>query len=111
VKVSYEDYEDLSIVTVSGELTADDDDAFRRTFGERLESGTRHLILDLEFLEQIDSAGLEALLWLQEQANRHQGQLRLVKVDDHVLKILQITRLDRRFELCNKVEIAVRSVR
>ncbi|MCK4873658.1 MAG: STAS domain-containing protein [Phycisphaerales bacterium] len=111
MKLSYEDYEQLSIITISGEFTADDDDAFRRTITERLDGGIQHLILDLQYLEQIDSAGLEGLLWLQERVNRGNGQLRLVAVDDHVLRILELTRLERRFERYDKVELAVRSVR
>ncbi len=111
MKLSYEDYEELSIVTISGDFTADDEDAFRRSMTDRLSAGARSLILDVEYLEQIDSAGLEALLWLQQQVNRQSGQLCLVKVDPHVEDILRITRLERRFEQFEKVELAVRSVR
>ncbi|HEB60366.1 MAG TPA: anti-sigma factor antagonist [Phycisphaeraceae bacterium] len=111
MKLSYEDYDQMAIITMSGEFTADDTDTFRRTLGERFETGARHVVLDIEFLDQIDSAGLESLLWLQQQANRRNGQLRLVKPDDHILTILKMTRLERRFEYYDKVELAVRSVR
>lgn len=111
MKLSYEDYENLSIVTLSGEFTADDEDAFRRAMTDRLGNGTRHLVFDVECLEQIDSAGLEALLWIQQQLNRQGGQMRLVKVDPHIKTIFMITRLERRFEQFDKVELAVRSVR
>ncbi len=111
MKLSYEDYENLSIVTLSGEFTADDQDSFRRAMTERLAAGARHLILDVECLDQIDSAALEALLWVQQQVNRQGGQLRLVKVDSHINTVFRITRLERRFEQFDKVELAVRSVR
>jgi anti-sigma B factor antagonist len=111
MKLSYEDFNNISIVTLSGEFTADDVDSFRRAMTDRLAAGAHHLVFDVECLDQIDSAGLEALLWLQQQLNRQGGQLRLVKVDSHLQAIFTLTRLERRFEQFDKVELAVRSVR
>jgi anti-sigma B factor antagonist len=111
MKLSYEDHSTISVVTISGELTADQGDAFRRACQDRLHSGAAHIILELEYLTLIDSAGLELLLWLLEEIGKKRGQLRLVKPDDNVMKALHLTRLDRRFTLCESVEEAARSLR
>lgn len=111
MKLSYEDHSTISVVTISGELTADQSDAFRRACLDRLHSGAVHVILELEYLTLIDSAGLELLLWLLEEISKKRGQLRLVKPDDNIMKALHLTRLDRRFTICETVEEAARSLR
>ena len=111
MKLSYEDHNTVSVLTMSGELTADQADAFRRACQERINAGIRDLVLDLEHLSLIDSAGLELLLWLTDEASRHQGQVRLVNPDETVAKILRLTRLDRRFSTHQTVEDAARSLR
>jgi anti-sigma B factor antagonist len=111
MKLSYEDHNTVSVLTMSGELTADQADAFRRACQERINAGIRDLVLDLEHLSLVDSAGLELLLWLTDEAARHQGQVRLVNPDETVAKILRLTRLDRRFATHQTVEDAARSLR
>jgi anti-sigma B factor antagonist len=111
MKFSFEDHDGTTVLTISGELTADQADSFRRSCLERFASGIHHVVLDLEHLTLVDSEGLEMLLWLREAAAERQGQLRLVKPDATVRKILEITRLDRRFETHDTVAAAAKSMR
>lgn len=111
MKHSYEDHENTTVLTMSGELTADQTDAFRRACEERLDAGIRNVVLDLENVGLVDSAGLELLLWLLDAAGDRQGQVRLVNPDTTVRKILQLTRLDRRFDVHESIEAAAKSLR
>lgn len=113
MKLSYEDHDAISVLTVSGELTADQTDAFRRSCTDRLapETGVRDIVLDLEHMTLIDSAGLELLLWLSEELADRSGQLRLVKPDEMISQILSVTRLDRRFNIHSSIESAAKSLR
>lgn len=111
MKLSYEDHDTISVLTLSGELTADQADAFRRACLDRVQSGVRDVVLDLEYLTLIDSVGLELLLWLTDQLGEFHGQLRLVRPDETIQKILQLTRLDRRFHIHDTVESAAKSLR
>src|SRR5436190_11775218 len=104
MKLSYEDHTTITVLTISGELTADQSDSFRRACQERMNSGIRDVVLDMEYLTLIDSAGLELLLWLLDEAGERNGQLRLVKPDETVRKIFQLTRLDRRFNIHDSIE-------
>jgi anti-anti-sigma factor len=98
-------------MTVSGDLTADQVDAFRRSCLDRFTSGVRDVVLDLEYLTFVDSAGLEALLWVIDETSERGGQVRLVKPDPTVGKILEISRLDRRFNIHQSIESAAKSLR
>ena len=111
MKFSYEDHGSTSVLTVSGELTADQVDAFRRACQDRIENGVSHVVLDIEHLNMIDSAGLELLLWLIDALADKGGHLRIVKPDITVRTILEVTRLDRRFDAHESIESAAKSIR
>lgn len=111
MKLSYQEYEHICVLTLSGEYTADDVDQFRRSVADRVTAGARHILLDCEHLEFVDSAALESWLRLREEIGERNGQLRLIKPDDNVAKILKLTRLDKSFESHPTIESAVRSVR
>lgn len=111
MKVSHQNFEHITLLTLSGEFTAEDVELFRRTTAERLSSGARHMVLDFENVDFVDSAGLESLLRLQERLGENAGQLRLIKLDSTLERILELTRLDLAFESHETIEKAVRSLR
>ena len=45
MKLSYQEYEHICVLTLSGEYTADDVDQFRRSVAERAAAGARHVLL------------------------------------------------------------------
>ena len=106
-----EDYDHVTVVGLSGELTSDATDAFRKQIEARIEQKVRFFVIDLEQTTFIDSKGLEALLWVQEQCDERLGQVRLCKPDEICRKILQVTRLDGRFDVFADVAEAVKTMR
>lgn len=111
MKLSYEDHARTTVLTMSGEFTIDQADSFRRSCQERFSNGICDIVIDMENLRLIDSAGLESLLWLRDETAQHGGQLRLVKPDSTIQKILEVTRLERRFDQHDSIEAAARSLR
>jgi anti-sigma B factor antagonist len=111
MKLSYEDHDAITVMTVSGDLTADQADSFRRACQDRFEAGIRDFVLDMEYLTLIDSAGLELLLWLMDEVTEQTGQLKIVKPDETIRSILHITRLERRFDVHESIESAAKHLR
>ncbi len=111
MKLSHQDYAHVTVLTLSGEFTAEDTERFTRAVSERFAAGVRDIVLDCEHLEFVDSAGLEAWLRARDQSAERRGQVRLVKLDSNVCKILEITRLERSFQAHDSLEDAVRSLR
>ena len=68
-----------------------------------------HGILTGEFIRDLST--LETLLWVLDEATERGGQVRLVKPDPTVGKILEISRLDRRFNIHQSIESAAKSLR
>ncbi len=111
MKLSYEDHDAITVLKISGELTADQVDTFRRSCQERFAAGIRDVVLDMEHMTFVDSAGLETLLWVIDEAGEKGGRLRIVKPDSTVRKILEVSRLDRRFDIHESIESAAKSLR
>lgn len=112
MKASTQDYAHICVMTLSGEFTQDDTDAFHRALGNRLDTGqTRHVIIDCQHLEFIDSAGLETLIDLQKKLAPAAGAVRISSPDTTVRTILRLTRLENALEALESVEDAVRSLR
>ena len=111
MKLSYEDHESITVLTMSGSLTHDQVDACRRACQERFDAGIKDIVLDMEHVELVDSAGLELLLYLIDELSNWAGQLKLVNPDEVVRKILHVTRLEQRFDIHASVESAATSLR
>ena len=47
MKLSYEDHDAITVLTLSGDLTADQADSFRRACDDRFEAGIRDVVLDM----------------------------------------------------------------
>jgi anti-sigma B factor antagonist len=111
MKLTHEDYEHVTVMTLKGDLTADHVDKLRQLALERIDKQVRDFVLDITEVEFVDSKGLETLLWLQERCGEHLGQLRLAGATANVDKILGFTRLSPRFDRHPDVQTAVKSLR
>lgn len=69
------------------------------------------VVLDLDGNEMLDSAGLTALVDLQERLRIAQGDLKIATANPINRKILELTRLDQQFEVFDSVVDAVKSFR
>jgi anti-sigma B factor antagonist len=67
------------------------------------------VVLDLDDTETLDSAGLTALLNVQDSLREGQGDLKIATSSPVNRKILEITRLDQQLEVFGSVVDAVRS--
>jgi anti-anti-sigma factor len=108
MKMHWEEHRSGTVLALAGELLADDTDVLRRRCDERLQAGIR-LVLDIRELDRIDSAGLEAVLWLHESIQRFGGQLRLVRGDGQPSSAMYVTRVDRKLAMHTSLEAAARS--
>lgn len=111
MKLTYEDYDQLSVVAMRGELTADECEAFRGAMTERIEHDIRDFVLNLAETDAVDSQGLEALLWLQDQASERLGQVRLAAASPTLREVLRVTRLAGRFDSHDTIDAAIASLR
>ncbi|MBO3751715.1 STAS domain-containing protein [Streptosporangiaceae bacterium NEAU-GS5] len=85
-----------TLINVAGELDATNTAALSLYLGEAHPDAARTLVLDLTELTFIDSTGLRVLLDLHRGAQAHGGSLHLATSQPHVIRVLEITGVDRR---------------
>jgi len=111
MNVTAESYGHAVILNLKGELIEDSLNALRQAVDRYLTSGDKEvvdLVLNLENVPFIDSSVLTYLLDLRDFLSERLGQVKLVKCDQNVRKILEITRLDADFELFEDVPEATK---
>ena len=57
--------------------------------------GIRNLILNLKHVKYVDSSGLSAILIANRLCKESEGSLVLVEVNNHTMKLIQISQLDK----------------
>ena len=105
------DHNHVAVVGVRGELVQEECERLRKKVLERVEGRVHDVVLDFHELDQIDSKGLETLVWVQDHCADHIGQLRLAGCPDFVEKVLEMTRLSSRFTRLETVADALDSLR
>jgi anti-anti-sigma factor len=107
-----EDYGTVCVVALDGDLSGDASKDVRKHAEERIENNrVVDFVVDFEKTDFIDSEGLETLLWLKRRCEDLFGQIKLVNLDDNCRKILEITRLEHRFECHGDLAAALKTMR
>ncbi len=109
MNISCEEYDRIAVITIDGELSLDTIEAFKNTVQESLRDGRVDFVVNFEKVSLIDSQGLEALLWLKDQCRENQGKVKLAALDEISARILNMTRIDQAFDICNELIEAVKS--
>ena len=124
MRINTQDYNDITVVTLQGELDADAVDTLRNTITDIINLKTEGLagdemvspavrkngiVLDMNNVGFIDGQGLEFLLWTRDYCNENQCQFRLAGLDENCSKILEITRLNNEFACYIELTEAVKS--
>jgi anti-anti-sigma factor len=109
MKISIHHYQTVTVLTLKEDLTGEEVGAFSTETARLLDHGKYHLLVDCTHSGGLDSAALEALLDVQSKCEERLGTVKLCGLDGTCSKILEITRLARRFEVFEDLESAVKS--
>ena len=74
-----------------------------------LEADRPRLVFDFSEVQQLDSAGVDVLLRCMEAAMKRDGDLKLAAVPARIAVILELTRVDRLFEIFDSAGDAAES--
>jgi anti-sigma B factor antagonist len=111
MKIQAENYGHAVVLIVDGELTVDTLEAFMQAVEHQLEDGSViDIAINAENLAFADSAGLEMLLDLQDRLAERLGQVKFIKPDENLRKILDVTRLEPMFEILEDTNEALKAV-
>jgi anti-anti-sigma factor len=112
MSIKCEEYGNICVMALSGDFAGEVTQAARKAVEERIEQ--RQIVdyvIDFEKCPFIDSDGLETLLWIKHRCEDLFGQIKLAHLDENCRKILEMTRLEPRFEAHTDLPQALKTMR
>jgi anti-sigma B factor antagonist len=94
----------FEIIEVSGEIDVYTAPKLREAVVNAVEAGHAHLIIDVRKVDFLDSTGLGVLVGALKRVRADGGSLDIVCTQERILKIFQITGLDKVFGLHASIE-------
>ncbi|MRJ75354.1 anti-sigma factor antagonist [Aeromicrobium sp. SMF47] len=97
---------DFEIIEVGGEIDVYTAPRLREAIVTAVEAGHTKLIIDVQRVDFLDSTGLGVLVGALKRVRADGGSLDIVCTQERILKIFQITGLDKVFGLHSSIEDA-----
>ena len=104
--VAVSEWNRTAVLAVSGELNLDTAPPLREQLIELVERGSRHVVVDLEAVEFVDSTGLAVLLGVLSRLRSLNGTLVVVCTRPKLLRIFEVTGLNEILRIFGDVEQA-----
>ena len=98
--------ENPRIIRLSGRIDATTAPGMEESIFQAIEEGSRALIIDLESVEYMSSAGLRVLLAGLKKMKSVGGELRLSSLQPHVREVFEMTGFSRLFTICQNIDEA-----
>jgi anti-sigma B factor antagonist len=100
----------VTILDLKGKITlGEGDEALRDRISHLLQGGNKKILLNLEGVPYIDSAGLGEVVRTYTTVSRQGGQLKLVNLTKRITDLLMITKLLTVFETFDAEQDALKS--
>jgi anti-sigma B factor antagonist len=109
MRIRTQEYNNVTVVELQGELDGDFTELFRNTITDVIAANQNGIVLDMSAVGFIDSQGLEQLLWARDYCHENKRGFRLAGLDENCTKILEITQLEKEFERYAELSKAVKS--
>jgi anti-sigma B factor antagonist len=100
---------DVIVVVVEGDLDINTSPDLRDKFEELIGQGENQYVIDLAGVPFVDSSGIAALVSLFKRVRIGAGDVKLCGIQAEVLKIFELTRLNRVFQIFDSRADAVAS--
>lgn len=99
MKLSHHIHSDFSILSFEGKLMSDAD----LTEGQALLDELQHwqVVLDLSKLAYVNSSGIAFFVKILTRARMNQGDVVMLNVNNELLKIFELTKINQVFKLVN----------
>ncbi len=99
MQISTKPLKRVEVITVSGRVDSSTAPEFEQVLKNTLDSGRYQIVLDLEKVDYMSSAGLRALVAALKTARRHSGDVRIANPSSRVSEVLQLAGLTSLFEV------------
>ena len=110
LRIAERQVDDVTVVTLSGEILADDGDiAFGKCIDDLIRRGLVKIVVNLADVSYIDSAGVGMMVFEAKLLRDKQGLMKLANLTGRSHRVLAMLKLKTVFEVFDDEESAVRS--
>lgn len=110
MKVSVKEAGKVRVIDLKGRITLGSGDLeLRKAVQEQLDAGNTAIVLNMQGIDYIDSAGLGELVACKKRASAKGGNVKLVMPSESVYKVLSIVSLHLVFEIFDSEAKAIGS--
>jgi anti-sigma B factor antagonist len=107
-----DEYDNAAVLTPTLDLAGDEVGELRKRVDDLIDHKQRvDLVVDLENCSFVDSEGLELLLEIRRRCDELFGQMRMVGLDENLKKVLEMTRLEPRFDCRPDLSTALKTMK
>ncbi|WP_067485688.1 STAS domain-containing protein [Actinomadura hibisca] len=97
--VEHRTEQDLTVVTISGEIDVFTSPRLRELLLDIIDNGGVHLVVDLSEVTFLDSTGLGVLVGIYHRLRARDGSMSFMGVNDRVRRVFHVTQLTKIFVL------------
>ena len=98
---------DASVLTLRGEIDVYTAPRLRQAIIDLVDGGATNIVVDMEKVDFLDSTGLGVLVGGLKRVKVKEGSLSIVTTQDKILKIFDITGLNKAFAIHASVDDAL----
>lgn len=99
--------DDIVVLVAGGEIDYEASPHLRSQIAETIKHGARRLVLDFSAVTFIDSTGVGVLVGTMAKLEEVGGSMAVVCTQENVLRVLEMTGLDRMFSIHSEREAAL----
>ncbi len=92
-------YDNVEIITLEGRIDQEGSEELETVLQECLDNKKYSICIDMVNVKHICSSALGALVAIKRKIRDHEGDIKLVIVNDNLIKLFQTTMLDKVFEI------------
>ena len=101
--------ENIIIIDITGEVDLYNSPNIKDMIIDKMNSGYKKIVLNLNDVSYIDSSGIGTLIYCRTTLNQANGQLKIINIKDSVKRIFELTRLVNYFNVFDSEEAAIKS--
>jgi anti-sigma B factor antagonist len=98
---------DASVLTLRGEIDVYTAPRLRQSIVDLVDAGAPHIVIDMTGVDFLDSTGLGVLVEGLKRVHGREGMLSIVATQEKILKIFDITGLNKAFAIHGSVHEAI----
>jgi anti-sigma B factor antagonist len=99
---------DASVLALRGEIDVYTAPRLRQAIVDLVDGGAKRIVVDMEKVDFLDSTGLGVLVEGLKRVKTREGSLSIVATQDKILKIFDITGLNKAFPIHPSVDDALK---